>query len=235
MFVVSSDWHCQPDELIPQVKKLIEKAKPGEDILVGVGDLFDFLPLGKGKFKNSKAIDSFIELLGGRDFYYVTGNHDPYPWVRKRLKDYPNIKVYRTLNWDDKWYFRHGHSWADDWRYLRHIAPPFVEFMAEHCPRFWYWLSRRKGWMPSVYKEHGYIGSPKERHKYNKAVGTVWRRAIRRAQHNALAVIIGHTHCSGTLRRAIDGEVKAVMADGGDLRDGTYLEIDDDIRLCTLP
>jgi len=48
-------------------------------------------------------------------------------------------------------------------------------------------------------------------------------------------MIIGHTHCPGTLRRAIDGEVKAVMADGGDLRDETYLEIDDDIRLCTLP
>lgn len=234
MFLVSSDWHCQPDELIPQARELIKRADPGKDILVGVGDLFDFLPLGKDKFKDSKAIADFIEALGGQTFYYVAGNHDPYPWVRKRFKDYANIKVYRTLNWEDKWYFRHGHSWADDWRYLRHIAPRFVEFMAEHFPRFWLWFSRRMGWMPSTHKEHGYVGSPRERHKYNKAVGKVWRHAIRRAQHNDFTVMIGHTHCSGILRRAMDGEVKAVMADGGDLRDGTYLVIEDDIQLCTL-
>ena len=235
MFLASSDWHCQPDELIPQARELIGRSDPSKDTLVGVGDLFDFLPLGKDRFKNSKAIDDFIDALGGRTFYYVAGNHDPYPWVRKRFKNYANIKVYRTLNWEDKWYFRHGHSWADDWRYLRHIAPALVEFMAEHCPRLWYWFSRRMGWMSSAHKEHGYVGSPRERHKYNKAVGKVWRHAIRRAQHNDFTVMIGHTHCSGILRRAMDSEVKAVMADDGDLRDGTYLLIDDDIQLCTLP
>ena len=235
MFLVSSDWHCQPDALIPQARELIGKADPSKDTLIGVGDLFDFLPLGKDAFRSSKAIDDFVEALGGQTFHYVAGNHDPYPWVRKRFKDYANIKVYRILNWDDKWYFRHGHRWADDWRYLRYVAPALVEFMAEHCPRLWHWFSRRMGWMPSAHREDGAAGSPSERHKYNKAVGKVWRHAIRRAQHNDVALMIGHTHCSGILRRAMDGDVKVVMADDGTLKDGTYVTIDDDIKLCTLP
>ena len=234
MFIVSSDWHCPPDGLIPQAKKLIEKAKPGEDILVGVGDLFDFIPLGMDKFKNSKAIDSFIELLGGQTFYYVGGNHDPYRWVRKRLKDYPNIKVSRTLNWENKLYFRHGHGWSADWRFLRHFAPQFVEFMTEYLPGPWYRFCKWVGWMPSERKKKSDAGGPKERKKYDDAVRIVWRFAIRHAQHNSLSVVVGHTHCSATLRRAANG-VKTVMADGGKLEEKTYLEIDDDIQLCTLP
>ena len=233
MLIVSSDWHCQPEELIPQARHIIEKADPGKDLLVGVGDLFNFLPLGKDKFKNSKAIDDFIRLLGGQTFYYVTGNHDPYPWVKQRFKDYPNIVVARIVNFKDRWYFRHGHGWSHDWWLLRHFAPRVVEFMTEHFPRFWYCLSRKMGWLPSKQKEVADV-APSERQKYDDAVGIVWRNDIQHAQHNNLAVIVGHTHCSGILRRALSG-VRAVIADGGNLGDGTYLLIDDDIRLCTLP
>ncbi len=234
MLIVSSDWHCQPEALIPQARELIEKAEPGKDALVGVGDLFNFLPMGKDKFKNSKAIDDFIKLLGGQTFYYVAGNHDPYPWVKERFKDYPNIIVARIVNFEDRWYFRHGHGWSIDWRLLRHFAPGVVEFMTEHFPTLWYWFTMKMGWIPSKQKEALYIGGPRERQKYSDMVGIVWRHAIRHAQHNNLAVIVGHTHCSGILKRAMNG-VKAVIADGGDLRDGTYLLIDDDIRLFTLP
>ncbi len=234
MFVVSSDWHCQPDELIPQAREIIGKAEPGKDILVGVGDLFDFLPLGKDRFKNSKAIDDFILALGGQTFYYVAGNHDPYPWVKERFKDYPNVMVVRHRSFEDKWYFRHGHGWSHNWWFLRHFAAGFVEFMTDHLPRLWYWFSRRMGWIPSKHREAAHVGGPRERHKYNDKVGIVWRNAIQHAQHNNISVIVGHTHCSGILKRAMNG-LKAVIADGGDLRDGTYLLIDDDIQLCTLP
>jgi hypothetical protein len=89
--------------------------------------------------------------------------------------------------------------------------------------------------MPSTHKEAAHVGGHRERHKYNDKVGIVWRNTIQHAQHNNISVIVGHTHCSGILKRAMDDEVKAIMADGGDLRDGTYLTIDDDIQLCTLP
>ena len=233
MLIVSSDWHCQPEELIPQARELIEKADPVKDILVGVGDLFNFLPMGKDKFKNSKAIDDFVILLGGRTFYYVTGNHDPYPWVKQRFKDYPNIKVARTLNFEDRWYFRHGHGWSIDWWLLRHFGPGFVEFMAERFPKPWYWFSRKMGWIPSQQKKVADV-APKEGQKYDDKVGIVWRNAIQHAQHNNIVVIVGHTHCSGILKRAMNG-VKTVIADGGNLGDGTYLLIDDDVRVCTLP
>lgn len=232
MFIASSDWHCQPEELIPEARKLIGKAEPG-DILVGVGDLFDFLPPGKDRFKNSKAIDDFIKLLGGREFYYVTGNHDPYPWVKERFKDHSNIKVVRDVNLEDRWYFRHGHGWSYDWWLLRHFAPGVVEFMSDHLPKPWYWFSKKMGWIPSQDKRAAYVGGPGERQKYDDKVGIVWRNAIQHAQHNNISVIVGHTHCSGMLQRAMNG-VKVVIADGGDLRDGTYLLIDDDIQLSTL-
>jgi len=232
MFIVSSDWHCQPQELILQARELMGKALPG-DTLVGVGDLFDFLPLGKDRFKNSKAIDDFIQLLGGREFYYVAGNHDPYPWVKERFSDYPNIKVARNVNFENRWYFRHGHGWSHDWWLLRPLAPGIVEFMADHLPRPWYWFSKKAGWIPSQDRGAIYVGSPRERQKYDDKVGIVWRNALFHAQHNNISVIVGHTHCSGVLKRASNGS-KAVIADGGDLRDGTYLLIDDDIQLCTL-
>ena len=241
MFIVSSDWHCQPEELIPEAMKLIGQAEPG-DTLVGVGDLFDFLPLGKEKFKNSKAIDDFINLLGGREFYYVAGNHDPYPWVKERFSKHGNIKVVRNVNFDNRWYFRHGHGWSHDWWLLRHFAPSVVELMADRLPRPWYWFSKKMGWIPS--EDKAAISSPyplhygegrerMERQKYNDKVGVVWRNALRYAQHNNISVIVGHTHCSGVLIRANNGS-KAVIADGGDLRDGTYLVIDADVQLCTL-
>ncbi len=232
MFIVSSDWHCQPEELIPQAAELIGRAEPS-DILIGVGDLFDFLPLGKEKFNNSRAIDDFINLLGGREFYYIAGNHDPFPWVKERFGSYSNIKVSRTVTFDNRWRFRHGHGWSCDWWLLRHFAPGVVEFMTDHLPTLWYWLSKKAGWIPSDHKRAVYFGGSGERQQYNDKVGIVWSNALQHAQHNDMSVIVGHTHCSGVLTRAKNG-CKAVIADAGDLRDGTYLLIDDDIQLCTL-
>jgi len=234
MFLVSSDWHCQPDELIPQARELIGRAHPSKDTLVGVGDLFDFLPLGKDKFRNSKAIDDFIEALGGQTFYYVAGNHDPYRWVKERFKDYPNIIVERNRTFEGRWYFRHGHGWSHDWWLLRHFAAGLVEFMTEYFPGFWYRFSRRMGWIPSKHREAATVGGSRERQKYNDKVGVVWRNAIRHAQHNNMSVIVCHTDCSGIMKRAMHG-IRGIIADGGDLRDGTYLVIDDDLQLCTLP
>lgn len=139
----------------------------------------------------------------------------------------------RNVNFEDRWYFRHGHGWSVDWWLLRHFAPRFVEFMTEHFPTPWCWFSRKMGWIPSERKGAACVVGPRERQKYDDMAGIVWRNAIRHAQPNNLAVIVGHTHCSGILRRAING-VRAVIADGGNLGDGTYLIIDDDIRLCPL-
>jgi formate C-acetyltransferase len=105
--------------------------------------------------------------------------------------------------------------------------------MTEYFPGTWYLFSKLKGWIPSERKKKSDIGGPKERKKYDDAVGIVWRNAIHHAQHNNVSVVIGHTHCSGILRRAMKG-VNTVMADGGKLEEQTYLVIEEDIRLCIL-
>jgi len=48
---VSSDWHCDQERLKEAVVDWITLGKKGNHRLIGDGDLFDILPLGRGKWE----------------------------------------------------------------------------------------------------------------------------------------------------------------------------------------
>lgn len=213
-----SDSHCQPDKLSPNVVYIVDKARKEKEPLVAVGDLFDLLPLGYDAFVGCKAIQEFVELLDGYPLEYVAGNHDPYRWVKKLFAPYDNISVHKRLD-AYGFHFRHGHGWSADWRILRHFASGLVEFMTDYFPRPWYWLSKRMGWIPSAKKPI----ENEESTEYNKAIARVWDNATKHAQRHGITVIIGHTHAAGRLETLYGGR-RIVFADGGDLKEGTYLK-----------
>jgi len=231
----SSDWHCGPDGLSEEAKEFITRGKDATATIVGCGDLFNLLPLGREKFEGSSAVKELIQALDGYLFHYVCGNHDPYRWVVELFRPFPNVEVKRRLEREvmgRTYLFTHGHQWAIDWALLRHIAPQFVEFMVDFFPKLWYRLCRRVGWLPSEAKPKAATGG-KEHQKYDDLTGLIWRNGIRFAQHHSLCVVLGHTHTSAELKRFVDentGTV-SVMVDGGDLRDGTYVVVDRDAHL----
>jgi len=234
----SSDWHCGPGELIQEAKEFIARGKGAEAILVGCGDLFDLLPLGREQFHQSQAVKELIQAIDGYPFYYVSGNHDPYRWVVELFHPFPNVKVTRRLECEltgRTYLFTHGHQWAIDWALLRHIAPQFVEFMVDFSPRIWYRFCKRAGLMASEIKPKAITGG-RERQQYDDLTGLIWRNGIRFAQHHSLCVVLGHTHTSGKLERFVDENTGTVsiIVDGGDLRDGTYVVVDRDARLAHL-
>ena len=67
---VSSDWHCEPEKLKKTVEAWITLGKEGGHRLIGAGDLFDIIPLGKKQWKQADSIDRLVELLDGYDFDY---------------------------------------------------------------------------------------------------------------------------------------------------------------------
>ena len=83
----SSDWHCQPAQLTPNMRNFILRAKEKNALMTGVGDLFDLVPHKWDKYKIpqrdgerygfSRAVIEFRDLLGDARFIYVAGNHDP--------------------------------------------------------------------------------------------------------------------------------------------------------------
>jgi len=231
----SSDWHCQPDGLIPEAGELIARGKETGAMLIGCGDLLDLLPLGREKFRHAGAVRELVSSLDGYPFYYVCGNHDPYRWVVELFQPFPNIKVLRRLVYrrDSRtYYFTHGHQWAIDWALLRYVAPNIVQFMVDFCPGLWYRFCKRAGWMASEVKPRVATGQ-KERQQYDDFTGLIWRNGIRFAQHHGLCVVLGHTHTSGKLERFVDSSTGTIviMVDGGDLRDGTYVVVDQDARI----
>ena len=230
MTIVFSDSHCQPDRLSPQIAWVIARAVNEREPLVGVGDLFDLLPWGYDAFADCPAVKELVELLDGYLFDYVAGNHDPYRWVKRLFAPYGNIKVHRRFD-SLGLHFRHGHGWSIDWWFLQHFASDFVEFMADYFPRPWYWCSRKMGWIPSMKKP----ARMEESTMYNEAIGVVWNNAVKYAQNHGVTVIVGHTHAAAKLETLYGGR-RVVLADGGNLSEGTYLQIRGrHIRLCQVP
>lgn len=237
---VSSDWHCETEKLKEAVVQWISLGKEGNHRLIGNGDLFDILPLGTKKWEQAHAIDELVELLGDYKFDYVAGNHDYYNYMKGRMATYPNIEVHKRLKVEEgerTYFITHGHRWAIDWGFLglRRIAPWFVEKMVEYCPRPWYWLCRRLGWLASQPDPGASAGE--EQNRITKLIRTIWAGAADHALKNECCVIIGHTHTTGRRERGISQQVgaQAYMVDDGNLPDGTYVEITYDAHLKFLP
>jgi len=237
---VSSDWHCQPGEIKVSVAQWIRLGREGNHRLIGDGDLFDILPLGRDKWKDSAAVKRLAELLQGYHFDYVAGNHDPYRVVKELMAPYPNIIVHKRLEVADSnvvYYVTHGHRWALDWGFLglRHVAPALVEFMVAHAPRLWYWLCRRLGWLASTPRPGA--SESEERERITSLTRVIWAGAAGHALSHGCCVIVGHTHTTGRYERGLGAHRAccAHMVDGGNLPDGSFVEITDDARIAWLP
>jgi len=237
---VSSDWHCDADNLKQAVVDWISQGKEGNHRLVGVGDLFDILPWGRKKWGQPASIKQLANLLDGYPFDYVAGNHDPYTTMKKLMAPYPNITVDKRVELQESgrtYFFSHGHRWSIDWGFLglRHIAPWFVERIVDIAPGLWYKFCRRMGWLAS----HSTPGASdgKEKERITNLTRIIWAGACDHALKRGCCVVLGHTHTTGRREHGISKQVgfQAYMVDDGNLPDGTYVEITDDARLRFLP
>ncbi len=237
---VSSDWHCEPEKLKQAVLDWIRLGKEGNHRLVGNGDLFDILPWGSEKWRQPASIEQLATLLDGYPLDYVAGNHDPYPTMKRLMAPYPNITVYKRLEIEEggRWYFlTHGHRWSVDWGFLglRRVAPWFVETMVDVAPRWWYRFCRQVGWLASRPTPGAPAGKEKER--ITRLTRVIWAGASDHALKRGYCVVIGHTHTTGRRESGISKQQgsQAYMVDGGNLPDGTYVEITADAELKFLP
>lgn len=191
--LLSSDWHCDPWELRPEVKLWIEKGKAQRATLFGVGDLFNILPWGEKRWERQPdgAIYQLKRILDGYPLYYITGNHDPdVPWLEKMFADSPNIRIVPKIHVGGA-DIRHGHETFIDWRILRHFAPEVVNFASRYFPKQWYDFCRRMGWMPSTFQ-----GTD----EYHAVVLGVWQAAFKYSRKYNCKVLRGHTHHCAVLR-----------------------------------
>ena len=226
----SSDWHSPPEALIPEAKKFIREAKKCKATIVGVGDLFDLLPLGRDKFKGCWAIDEMIDALGGYPFIYIGGNHDPSDWVKELFDRFPNVTVVKSILLEEggrNYRFIHGHQ-RSDWWLWRHIAPGFVEFAVDHFPGAWYSLCVLLGWLPGVLKERVKLKpSYKETTKLNLLISAIQNAWIRHAASEGISQVIGHTHKAFSATWWSPQGIELELLDGGNLPDGGMVEIDE--------
>lgn len=227
---VSSDWHCDQNTLKQPVEEWITLGKEGKHRLIGNGDLFDILPLGKEQFGDADSIKQFAAKLGDYPFDYVAGNHDPYKTMVKLMAPYPNITVHKRLPLEQerrKYFVTHGHRWALDWGWLglRHIAPWVVETMVDRAPGLWYKFCRQVGFLASDPPPQAPTG--KETERITRLTRIIWAGASQHALDNNCCVVLGHTHTTGRRERGIGKHVAAecYMIDAGDLPDGSYVEI----------
>lgn len=240
---VSSDWHCQPEELKENVVEWIRQGKENKHRLVCAGDMFDILPLGEKKWWGADSIVQLAEILDGYPLFYVTGNHDPFKVMEELMAPYSNIRVYKQLILPDefnntelgyrRYYITHGHEWSLDWGLLGlgRVAPWFVEKMVDMMPGLWYKFCKSRGWLAS---ERDPSAPPfEELEPITKLTRIVWAAASEYALKENICVITGHTHTTGVRRRGVgrNKPTQTYIIDGGDLNDGSYVEITDDARI----
>lgn len=218
----SSDWHIHPEGLSSQVKKWIADGREEQAILIGNGDLSEFMYCRWQDFVGSRAVSEFEKALDGYPFTYIANNHDPIRFVRKVYDHIPNIEIVEEKDimvGDTLYHFEHGSRFAVDWGCLQKVN----HWIASWFPGFWLWWQNIRGRLPSQLKEKAspdMLGKESERYKYH--TGIIWRNALRDALKRNAVVIIGHTHTYGRHELAKG----VIWVDGGDMqKDCDYLRI----------
>ena len=218
----SSDWHIYPDGLSWQVKNWITEGKKEQAILIGNGDLSEFMYRRWQDFIGSTAVRELEEVLDGYPFTYIANNHDPIRFVRKVYGHIPNICIVEEKDvrvGDTLYHFEHGSRFAVDWRLLQKVN----HWIASWFPGFWLWWQNKRGRLPSQLKDKDDRAiTEKESERYRHHIGIIWRNALRDALKRNAVTVIGHTHTYGKheLAKGI------VWVDGGDMqKDCDYLRI----------
>ena len=215
MILAASDLHLQPGEFPVFVHDFDAVVRFYKADVVFPGDIYDFLPIGMDSWRTlegRETVRRFEALFAGAVF--LEGNHTPLRWMKEMFSD----KAFLAKSCEaDGVHFEHGDRLAPDWRFLRRIAPPLVDFLSDHIPVEWRWLYQRLGWTPGKLKDvYG------ETSEYTSLVEMIHHPYALDAIKHKRTNIIGHTHLSA-LREYGD---KVVLADCGNLAEGTYVQID---------
>ena len=161
------------------------------------GDILNVLPKGISDWRTYEGWQTVQSLRAAVRFvpevYFVIGNHEGrLSWAKELLRD-TNFIVVRELDFAGI-HFEHGHRFPR-WFLLHDFADDITEWMNSNwlLRRFWYWFSKKMGWMP------GSIKSVKPE-KYHSVIGFYWAYALHEAyKHGWKTLVIGHTHTRANL------------------------------------
>lgn len=233
---IASDVHNQPDGLKECASDWIHRGIFAKHRLVGAGDWFDLLPLGRSRWSSSSpAVLQLARELDGYELELVEGNHDPYAWLRDLFLPWPNISVLHELNIldpDNNHAYRisHGYQWSIDWGYLKlnTIMPPVIEWIVARNPEAWYKFCKSHNWLASLDPEAGI-----EHETLTPLTRVIRAGATRSAANHNRCEIFGHTHLSGEETVGVSSRAgfRRVYVDCGNLPDTTYCLITDDARI----
>ena len=218
----SSDWHIRPEGLPSHIEKWIAEGKKEKAVLIGNGDLSEFMYRRWQDFVGSATVRQLEEALDGYPLIYIATNHDPIRFVRKVYGHIQNIEIVEEKDIkvrDTLYHFEHGSRFALDWRCLQKIN----HWIASWFPGFWLGWQKVRGNLPSQLKEKaGPAMAEKESERYKFHTGVIWRNALRDALKRNAVVVIGHTHTYGRQEFAWG----SIWVDGGDMQeDCDYLRI----------
>ncbi|MFA6270932.1 MAG: hypothetical protein WC657_07040 [Candidatus Paceibacterota bacterium] len=214
-FLVLSDGHQQPDEeplpaLVAAVTFCSETGIP----LVLNGDWLDLVIHSKQEYIASPILGAMYHLFTRCDVWYIPGNHEGRTaLVADVLQGFP-LTIVPSLDVavaGVPWHVEHGDRFAADWSWLRPVYQGIAATALTVCPRQWELFCRR--WSPKAALNSG------ETEKYSELTGVVWSNALRYATKNQTNVVLGHTHTACTIKAG------RWVADGGDARDGSGIEI----------
>ena len=237
----SSDWHLEPDELLPAYaqKFFALAAKDPTARVVLNGDIFDIIIHGVKPYLQSSAMRSFLYKLPSQGCDLLVGNHELNEKELRRLfASDPRVRIAKSLDLESEdgicWHFEHGDSYSVDWGRFHWLYDGVAAAGLRVCPKLWYRFCRQCGWVPSVYKPKvatcvQIMGNMPvtvrtgESQRYTELTGMIWNRALLYGQKNGCHMVLGHTHMAKKISNGF------YVVDGGDMRDGSYVVIKDDV------
>ena len=186
----TSDWHYNPGDRFPISYHLPEEVQRA-DIIVLVGDMLNFLPLGIKAWRDDMGritIASLHDMLAHHEAIYVFGNHEgKFSYLKEavegtHIKAVRDYTIYKKEGLNDVCI--HGHQLTPDWGILAPIADDFVELAVKYFPQQWYNFCVKQNWLPSHY------GNPVS----YKLLLLYWFRWCMEAAKDNCNYIIGHSH-----------------------------------------
>ena len=235
-YLISSDWHMNPGEpLFANARSFLAEANIGDRVVLA-GDIANLLPHGLKAWGNCRLrllLSDIAKNTMADRVDYIAGNHDPQQWLYQllgsegynwplRVADGGAGLIFGTEG--EYFNVRHGHE-RSDWALLQHIAPQVVEWMVWNHPQAWYRICRQMKWLPGNLKDSPKHGESERFTAMTQAIHAAWERY---AEERMLSVIIGHTHKAVSNSFMVGDELIQFM-NCGDLREGTYVKVENGI------
>ena len=229
-WIIVADAHQNPPGLSPMFISALDMAYVKGFKFASNGDTFQVLPHGIKKWIGSPAVTELKKYCLYRCFEVVLieGNHDLYKSLVKLFGGCEYIKVVKSLEIpyrDTKIVIQHGHNFGPLWSWLKYIAPPFVNCMADNFPGTWYKFSKARGWIPSQT-----VGEK----RYHIVVRAVISRGLKFISENQCRVALGHTHKKTCVKEQFPYGTDYVLLCLAPLDTGCFVSVGDAFRYGSL-